>query len=60
MCCFQRRDGLLTRHRRKRIEEFVEAVIAFEVIDQIPKGHTRPNEHRGWCDPEPPRLKRRR
>ena len=35
---FQARNGLLPRHGWKRIEEFVEAVVAFEIVDQIPEG----------------------
>ena len=39
---FQRGYGLFARHRRKRVEELVEAVIPLEVIDQIPEWHSVP------------------
>lgn len=42
---FQRGNGLLARHRRKRVKELVEAVIPLEVIDQIPERHSCSDEH---------------
>src|SRR5437667_11621390 len=45
MCGFQRRDGLLARDGWEVIEELVEAVAAFEVIDQVSQRHPCSNEY---------------
>ena len=46
MSSFQDSNCLCARDRREGIEEFIEAVSAFEVVYEIAKGHTRPLEHR--------------
>src|SRR5437868_15115982 len=50
MCSFQCRYGLLARDAREIIEELVERVIPFEVIDQVPQRHPRADEDR--CPPQ--------
>ena len=42
---FQRRDRLLSRDTRKRVEKFLETVISFEVVDQIAKWNARPDKY---------------
>jgi len=49
---FQSCHSLFTRNTGKRIQEFVEAVVARQVVDQISEGHTRADEDRG----PPPRM----
>src|SRR5262249_28416994 len=44
--CFQSSNGLLPRHGWKRIKELLEAVIAFEIVDQVSEGNARADEHR--------------
>jgi len=41
----QSSDRLFARDRREGIEELIEAVPAFEVINEVPKRHASPNEH---------------
>jgi hypothetical protein len=41
---FQSSDDLLARDSRKCVEELVEAVIPFEIVDEVPEWHTRANE----------------
>src|SRR5438034_1373695 len=50
MCGFQCRYGLLARDAREIVEELVETVIPFEVIDQVPQRHPRADEDR--CPPQ--------
>ncbi len=45
MCCLQSSDRLFAGNRREGIEKYVEAIAAFEVINEIPKWHASPNEH---------------
>jgi len=42
---FQRRDRLLSRDTRKRIEKFLKTVVSFEVVDQVAERHARPEKH---------------
>src|SRR6266699_4847256 len=42
---FERRDSLIPRHGGKGVEEFVEAVAPFQVIDEVSKRDTRADEH---------------
>jgi hypothetical protein len=38
-------NGLLAGNARKGVQEFVEAVISLEVVDEIAKWDARPDEH---------------
>jgi len=40
----QRCDDLLTRDRRESIEKLLDAVISFQIVDQIPQRHPGTNE----------------
>jgi len=44
---FERGNRLLSRHRWKRVQEFVEAVIAREIVDQVPGGNAGADENGG-------------
>lgn len=46
MSGLQSSDRLFAGNRREGIEEFVEAMAAFQVINEIPKRHARSDEHR--------------
>ena len=46
MSGLQSSDRLFARNRGEGIEEFVEAVAAFQVIYEIPKRHAGSDEHR--------------
>lgn len=41
MRCFEGRDGLFAGNRGKGIQEFVQAVTALQVIDEVPEGDSR-------------------
>lgn len=43
--CFQRRDRLRSGDTRKRVEKLVEAVVSFEVVDQVPERNTRADKN---------------
>ena len=42
----QSSDRLFARNRGEGIEKFVEAMAAFQIIDEISKWHARPDKHR--------------
>jgi hypothetical protein len=44
MSGFQGSNRLLARHGWKRVQKFVEAVIAREIVDEVPEWHTRADE----------------
>src|SRR5208337_1728254 len=44
--CFERGNHLIARHGRKGVQEFVQAVAAFQVIDEVPERDSRAHEHR--------------
>ena len=46
MSGLQRGHGLSPRDRRKRIEKLVEAVVPFEVVNQVPERHASADEDR--------------
>lgn len=43
---FKRGDGLFAFDGRKRVEEFLKAVAPLQVVDEIPEGNARSDEHR--------------
>ena len=45
MSRFQGGNRLFARNRRKGIKKFIEAMAAFEVINEIPQRHARTLEH---------------
>ena len=47
MSGLQSSDRLFAGNRREGIEKFVEAMAAFQIIDEIPKRYPRSDEHRG-------------
>jgi hypothetical protein len=42
---FQRGNGLLSGDAGKRVEELVEAVVPFEIVNQVAEGDPRPDKH---------------
>lgn len=40
MSGFERGNRLFSRYRRKRVEEFVEAMIASKIVDEVPERHS--------------------
>jgi hypothetical protein len=46
MSSFQCGNRLLSRDCRKGVEELVEAVVPFEVVNQVTERYARPDEYR--------------
>jgi hypothetical protein len=43
---FKRGNRPIARHRGKGVEEFVQALAPFQIVDEIPQRDSRTHEHR--------------
>jgi hypothetical protein len=44
---FERGDRLLSTYGRKVVQEFFEVATTLEIVDQVPEGNPRTDEHGG-------------
>ena len=42
---FERRDGLLSRHRRKRLQELVKRISGFKIVEKVLHGNARADKN---------------
>src|SRR5712692_1890496 len=42
---FERRDGLLARHRRKRLQEIVKRISGFKIVEKVLHGNARADKN---------------
>ena len=43
--CFKRGNRLLSGHAWEGVQELIEAMVPFQIVDQVPERHARPNEN---------------